>query len=94
MGENKRFVPVRGTEEKIAANVMGFNDGYLYFATDTGRMYLDYINEDGIQIARAAVGGNAGGAGNSGIYYANKILTADEKLETEIIFAIDTIEGN
>ena len=47
MGDRKKFVPVRGTEEKIAANRMGFNDGYLYFATDTGHMYLDYIDENG-----------------------------------------------
>jgi hypothetical protein len=92
MGNNKRFVPVRGTEDKI--NALGFNDGYLYFATDTGRIYLDYIDSDGNQIARAAVGGTTGGAGNSGIYYANKSLTDDEKLETEITFAIDDIEGD
>ena len=47
MGNGKRFVPVRGTEDKIAANVLGFNDGYLYFATDTGRMYLDYTDSEG-----------------------------------------------
>ena len=92
MGNKKIFVPVRGTEEKIAASVMGFNDGYLYFATDTGRIYLDYIDENGNQIARATVGGGAGG--NSGIYYANKTLTSDEKLESEIIFPINEIEGN
>ena len=94
MGNGKRFVPVRGTEDKIAANVLGFNDGYLYFATDTGRMYLDYTDSEGQQVARAMVGGMAGGAGNSGIYYASKSLTNDEKLETEIIFAIDNIEGD
>ena len=94
MGDKKRFVPVRGTEEKIAAAVMGFNDGYLYFATDTGRIYLDYINEDGEQVARAMVGNGSGGAGNSGIYYANKTLTDDEKLDSDIIFPIDIIEGD
>ena len=91
MGDKKRFVPVRGTEEKIAAAVMGFNDGYLYFATDSGRIYLDYTDDEGNQIARAVVGGS--GQGNSGIYYANRNLTNDEKLETEIIFRIDEIEG-
>ena len=93
MNENKRFVPVRGIEEKIAANVMGFHDGYLYFATDTGHIYLDYIDNDGNEIARAPIGGITGGAGNSGIYYANRILTGDEKLETDIVFPIDQIEG-
>ena len=94
MGENKRFVPVRGTEEHISAQALGFNDGYLYFATDSGRIYLDYTDNNGNKIARAMVGGMAGGAGNSGIYYASKTLTADEKLESFIVFPIDTIEGD
>ena len=51
-------------------------------------------DSEGNEIARAMVGGMAGGAGNSGIYYANKSLTDDEKLETEITFAIDDIEGD
>jgi len=95
MGDKKVFVPVRGPEERISAAAMGFNDGYLYFATDTGRIYLDYVNDEGRQIARAMVGNSSGGgSGNSGIYYANKSLTTDEKLETTIIFPIDTIEGS
>ena len=94
MSDKKRFVPVRGKEQNISARALGFNDGYLYFATDTGRIYLDYIDEDGIQVARAMVGNSSGGGGNSGIYYANKTLTADEKLEDSIIFPIDLIEGD
>lgn len=95
MGDKKRFVPVRGPEARISAAALGFNDGYLYFATDTGRIYLDYVDDDGVQIARAMVGNSSGGAGgNSGIYYASKTLTADEKLETSIIFPIDSIEGD
>ena len=94
MGDKKRFVPVRGKEENISARALGFNDGYLYFATDTGRIYLDYVDEDGVRVARAMVGNASGGGGNSGIYYANKTLSADEKLETSIIFPIDSIEGN
>ena len=94
MSDKKRFVPVRGKEQNISARALGFNDGYLYFATDTGRIYLDYIDEDGVQVARAMVGNSSGGGGNSGIYYANKTLTADEKLETSIIFPIDLIEGD
>jgi len=95
MGDKKRFVPVRGPEARISAATMGFNDGYLYFATDTGRIYLDYINDDGEQIARAMVGNSSGGAGgNSGIYYANKSLSEDEKLDSSIVFPIDLIEGD
>ena len=95
MGDKRRFVPVRGKEQNISARALGFNDGYLYFATDTGRIYLDYIDEDGTKIARAMVGNSSGGGGgNSGIFYANKTLTAEEKLETSIIFPIDLIEGD
>ena len=94
MGDKKRFVPVRGKEENISARALGFNDGYLYFATDTGRIYLDYVDEDGVRVARAMVGNASGGGGNSGIYYANKALSAEEKLETSIIFPIDSIEGD
>ena len=94
MGDKKRFVPVRGKEENISARALGFNDGYLYFATDTGRIYLDYVDEDGVRVARAMVGNSSGGGGNSGIYYANKTLSAEEKLETSIVFPIDSIEGD
>ena len=39
---NKTFTPVRGAEDKIAGHVMGFHDGFVYFATDTGKIYMDY----------------------------------------------------
>ena len=93
MSDRKRFVPVRGTEDKIMSTALGFHDGYLYVATDTGHIYIDYINENGQQVARAMLGGTSGGSGNSGIYYANKVLSDSEKLEDIIIFPIDTIEG-
>lgn len=47
MNSRTRFVPVRGTEEKVMDTSLGFHDGYLYFATDTGHMYLDYIDQNG-----------------------------------------------
>ena len=94
MGDKKSFIPVRGKEERISAQVMGFHDGYIYFATDTGRIYLDYVDDDGTKVARAMVGNSSGGAGNSGIYYANYSLSDNEKLETSITFPIDMIEGN
>ena len=98
MGDKKRFVPVRGLEERImdmtSPNRLGFNDGYVYFALDTGRIYIDYIDTDGRQVARAMVGNSSGGGGNSGIYYANMSLTAEEKLLDEIHFPKDVIEGN
>lgn len=73
---------------------LGFHDGYLYFATDTGHIYLDYVNENGQQVARAMVGGTSGGSGNSGIYYANREISEEEQLEDIINFPKGTIEGN
>ena len=73
---------------------LGFHDGYLYFATDTGHMYLDYIDQNGQQVARAMVGGVSGGSGNSGIYYANREISEEEQLEDIIDFPKGTIEGN
>lgn len=90
---SKRFIPVRGTEEKIMT--MGFNDGYVYFAVDTGKIYMDYYATDGQAVSRSQLGGGSGSSegGNSGIFYANRTLTPEEKLEEEIIFPLDSIEG-
>ena len=41
MSEKTRFIPVRGTEASIMANFPGYNEGYLYFATDTKKIFLD-----------------------------------------------------
>lgn len=51
------FRPVRGLENKILANPI--EDGNLYFATDTGKIYLDRDTE------RVALGGSG-----AAIYYA------------------------
>ena len=91
---NKTFTPVRGPEDKIAGHIMGFHDGFVYFATDTGKIYMDYTDADGVDHARVPFGGGAGGSGsNSGIFFANKTLTDDEKLDTEVIFTKDEVEG-
>ena len=75
---------------------MGFHDGFVYFATDTGKIYMDYTDADGVDHARVPFGGGSGGSGsNSGIFFANKELTDDEKLDTEIFFDMNIdIEGN
>lgn len=57
-----RFRPVRGTEDEIKAFEQ--HDGYIYIATDTGKMYLD-TKERRITIASGGAGG-----GNSSILYA------------------------
>lgn len=85
------FVPVRGTEAKL--DLMGFNDGYVYFAADTGKIYLDYIDADGAEVKRKLLGNGAGGGegGNAGIYYASRVITDEEKLEDNIKFALSDL---
>lgn len=55
---NSRFTPVRGSESSITS--YPYSDGYTYYATDTGKIYLDANGE------RIPMGG-AGAA----IYYAD-----------------------
>lgn len=35
------FTPVRGTEASIATLMEDYHDGYVYFTTDTGKIYVD-----------------------------------------------------
>lgn len=57
MGQVK-FRPYRGKDENIKA--IPYSEGYVYFATDTGRIYIDYKNE------RLTMGGNG-----ASLFYAN-----------------------
>ena len=56
------FKPVYGTEEKILQ--LPIAEGYLYFASDTGKIFLDAGN------VRKQVGGSGGSGGVSSIYWA------------------------
>ena len=53
-----KFRPYRGKDETIKG--IPYSEGYVYFATDTGRIYLDYNNE------RLSMGGNG-----ASVFYAN-----------------------
>ena len=68
MSSNTIFTPVQTTEEVIKQQ--DIHNGWLYFATDTGRMYLDTVSE------RIPVGGVTSGVS---IYYGN----ADEPIKDE-----------
>lgn len=61
MSENNKipFSPVRGHEENIRRQAVA--DGYVYFATDTGNIYVD---AEGTRHTM-------GGSGSSGIHYTN-----------------------
>lgn len=58
MASGPKFRPYRGTDATIQG--IPYSEGYLYFATDTGRIYIDYNNE------RIAMGGNG-----ASLFYAN-----------------------
>lgn len=87
------FVPVRGFRDKIDS--MGFADGHVYFAVDTGEILMDYVDPKTSEHIRAKLGDGSGssGGGNSGIFYAKRPVTPEEKLESEIIFSLSDIEG-
>ena len=39
MNDKIRFMPVRGTDAAIQQ--LAYNDGKVYFTTDTGKIYMD-----------------------------------------------------
>lgn len=67
MSSNLIFTPVQANEEKIKATE--HQAGWLYFATDTGRIYLD-TTKDGERI-------NVGGAG-AALYYGDTKAVENE----------------
>ena len=77
MSSNPIFTPVQ-TTESVIKNLERQN-GWLYFATDTGRMYLDTATD------RISVGGFGGGAGAS-IQYGD--ATEPSKDETTERYSI------
>lgn len=76
------FRPYRGKEVDILNK--DYNDGYVYFATDTKKIYLDANGQ-----SKLAMGGT------SGIYYGNMELaeTPDEG-QIEFEFSVYDIDGN
>lgn len=81
--DNVRFIPVRGEEETILN--LPYQDGKIYFTTDTKRIYMDAKGQAKIPL---------GGAGNSGIFYGIKELTDAEKEEELLTFNLADIEGD
>lgn len=64
------FRPVRGTQTKI--DNFPITDGYVYFATDSGRIYLD---KDGERV-------NVGGGAGASIFYAEANDDFEKDAET------------
>lgn len=77
MKDKLPFRIVQGLEEKIMN--IPIQEGYVYFTTDTKKIYLDSNK------ARLSMGGNAG------IYYAN--INFGDSVGPEFYFPFDAIEG-
>ena len=76
------FRPVRGTEKTI--ETLPITNGYVYFATDSGKMYLDKETE------RIQIGGGSGAV----IFYGNSEEKLVEDSNTELYsFPKDYLEN-
>ena len=74
-----KFRPVRGLDNKIQE--MDYIDGFIYFATDTGKIYIDANNQNKVLM----------GGGGAALLYAYD-STVEEKPGEIYILSLDTIE--
>jgi hypothetical protein len=76
------FIPVRTTEERLNSNI-NVENGYLYFTTDSQKIYLGM--PDGKKLSMG---------GNTGIYYGKKEIdypTDGNQPDPQVIFTIDDL---
>ena len=89
MAENVVFQPVRGTQAAITR--MPIREGYVYYAYDSGRIYLDKDGTRYLMSSKSSGGGS--GAGGTGIIYANgsntQIIPEDLTERDPVIFIMD-----
>ena len=78
MSEKTRFTPIKGTEENILNNFPGYNEGYLYFATDTKKIFLDADGKSKIPM----------GSASSGIFYGRRRISEEESTASRLIFHV------
>lgn len=91
-----RFRPVTGTDEQIQ-NTMK-NPGYVYFASDTGKIYVDLDNEHRIAMGGSGVAvlyGNASGleADEQGYYSLGFDVLEEEVLPKEGDLILNNLDG-
>jgi hypothetical protein len=79
MSDKIQFTPVRGTEANIMT--MSRQNGYVYFATDTGRIYIDTATEN-----KKAIGGNG-----VSLFYANGTATQDPLIDEQFTLVLSSI---
>ena len=81
------FQPVRGTQAAI--NRQPIREGYVYYAYDSGRIYLDKNGNRYLMSSK----GSGGGEGGSGIIYANgsntQIIPEDLTEREPTVFIMD-----
>jgi hypothetical protein len=80
--QKDKFLPARGPEERLLAHE--YTEGMMYFATDSGRIFLDSNGENKIPL---------GGGGVSIIYGYDPDVKANLASETFILHA-DKIDEN
>ena len=91
MAKSFEFYPVRCTQATVSR--MDIHEGYVYFAYDSGRIYLD---KDGTRYLMSnKAGGGGGAAGGTGILYANgsntQIIPVDLTEREPVMFYMDLI---
>ena len=83
---NTEFRPVRGTQASI--NALPITDGYVYYAVDTGRIFMDKGDQ------RISMGGG-GAANGSSIYFGTYGQEIKEDAETKMYnYPIDGLEDD
>ena len=75
-----RFTPVRGLEANILS--MPYNEGYLYFALDSKKIFLDSNGQGKIPMG----GGSGGSAAGSGVIIGSRQISVEEESESNIEF--------
>lgn len=81
MSDKTKFNVVRGTDEKIRRD-FPYQDGYVYFAVDTGRIYMDVKGKNKVSM---------GGSG-AAVIYANTTFTQNPN-DDNYTFYIDGLEN-
>lgn len=75
-----KFRPYRGTDKMIQSKP--YQPGYVYFSTDTGKIYLDY--ED----SRITMGGNG-----ASVYYASDESVTEDKVSGRFQISLDDLDN-